>query len=277
MTTRAVTSKAKKLFFQRSPAAFAFLLIALPSAANAQLDFSDAVAAKIRTYPVKRQDGKVVPGKDGMPQPEAMAGKQPANLIELPAVPVNPMFPGGSILDSLARYQKQDPMAALAAMVALLKNGYMELDIEKVCQNDAVKLQYDQRGTLAAPVFQEAGLTALRQIVADGVKAEELERARNRLRDRYDAGLSPDRKKDQEMMQLLSAKRLAIAMRYNPRIKTAAFASLPRRDAKERFKAEVAKGKPVEGDLAIGPIELAVKVLVNRSEKKPLPASCKKR
>jgi hypothetical protein len=258
-------------------AAIAFLVAAVPTVGNAQLDFSDAVAAKIRTYPVKRQDGKTVPGKDGMPQPETMAGKQPGNLIELPAVPVNPNFPGGSILDSLARYQKQDPMAALAAMVALLKNGYMELDVEKVCHNDAIKLQYDHRGTMAAPVFQEAGLTALRQIVADGVKAEEMERAHNRLRDQYNSGLSTDGKKDQEMMQLLTAKRIAIAMRYNPRIKNQALVALRPREAKERFKAEVAKGKPVEGDLVIGPIDLAVKVLLNRSEKKPLPASCKKR
>jgi hypothetical protein len=252
-----------------------FAAVLLPAAAHGQIDFSNAVAVKIRTYPVKRDNGKVVPAADGMPQPESMQGKQPANLIELPAVPVNPMFPGGSILDSLVRYQKHDAVAALAAMIALLKNGYMELDLEKVCSNDAIKLQYTHRGTMAAPNYQEAGLTALKQIVADGVKAEELERARSRLRDRYNAGLSPDRKKDQEMIQFLDAKRLAIAMRYNPRLKNQAFASVARRDAKERFKQELAKGKPVDGDLAIGPVELTVRMRLARIEKKPVPAACR--
>lgn len=247
-----------------------------PITARAQFDFSDAVAAKIRTYPVRRENGRPVPGPDGMPQAEAAQGGRPANVQELPAVPVNPNFPGGSILDSLQRYQKQDPMAALSAMVALLKNGYMELEIEKICHIDAIKLQYDHRGTMAAPTFQQAGLTALRQVVADGVKAEELERAHNRLRDQYNSGLSTDRKKDEEMMQLLRAKRLAIAMRYNPRVKNAALAALPPRDVKERFKAEVAKGRPVEGELVIGPIELAVKAKLDRSDKKPLPPTCKK-
>jgi hypothetical protein len=252
-----------------------FAAAVVPALAYGQIDFSNAVAVKIRTYPVKRDNGKVVPAADGMPQPESMQGKQPANLTELPAVPVNPLFPGGSILDSLIRYQKQDATAALAAMIALLKNGYMELDLEKVCSNDAIKLQYEHRGTMAAPKYQDAGLTALKQIVADGVKAEELERARNRLRERYNAGLSPDRKKDQEMIRFLEAKRLAIAMRYDPRLKNQALASVARRDVKERFKQELAKGKPVDGDLAIGPVELSVRMKLSRTDKKPTPAACR--
>jgi hypothetical protein len=252
-----------------------FAIVLVPTVTHAQIDFANAVAVKIRTYPIKRDNGKAVAGADGMPQAESMQGKQPANLIELPAVPVNPMFPGGSILDSLVRYQKHDAAAALAAMTALLKNGYMELDLEKVCSNDAIKLQYDQRGTIAAPSFQQAGLTALKQIVADGVKAEELERARNRLRERYNAGLSPDRKRDQEMIQFLEAKRLATAMRYDPRLKNQALASLPPSDAKERFKQELAKGKPVDGDLAIGPVELSVRMKLSRTDKKPVPAACR--
>lgn len=256
-------------------AVLGLVIAVVPTAAHAQIDFANAVAVKIRTYPIKRDNGKAVPGADGMPQAESMQGKQPANLIELPAVPVNPMFPGGSILDSLVRYQKHDAVAALAAMIALLKNGYMELDLEKVCSNDAIKLQYDQRGTMAAPTFQQAGITALKQIVADGVKAQELERARNRLRERYNAGLSPDRKRDQEMIQFLEAKRLAIAMRYDPRLKNQAFASLERRDAKDRFKQELAKGKPIDGDLAIGPVELSVRMKLSRTDKKPTPAACR--
>ena len=275
-----MNTHAQKFSRRRSSLAFIRAAIAaaalLPSAAGAQFDFSGAVAMKLRTYPVKRENGRPAPGKDGMPQPESLSGGRPAGLQELPAVPVDEDFPGGSILDALQHYQKEDPMAALAAMVALLKNGYLEMEIEKSCVVDSVKFQYDQRSTLSAPTFQEAGLAALKQIVADGAKAEALERAYSRLLNGYNNGLSTDRKRDQDMMEVLRRMRYAIAMRYNPRVKTPALAALNTREAKERFKAEVAKGNPVEGELTIGPIELAIKAKMSRNPIKPPPASCKK-
>jgi hypothetical protein len=254
----------------------AVVALALPAVGSAQLDFADAVAVKIRTYPVKRQNGRPVPGPDGMPQPEALSGGRPANLAEFPAVPVDESFPGGSILDALQNYQKQDLMAALNALLALLRNGYMDLEIEKNCRVDVVKFQYDHQPTKVIPSVQETGLTALMQILADGVKAVELQRAYDRLQDRYNSGLSTDQKRDQEMMALLRNMRLAIAVRYNPRVNTPALAGLRPQEAKERFKAEVAKGKPVEGELLIGPIHLAVKAKLNSNAKKPLPPSCKR-
>jgi hypothetical protein len=254
----------------------AVALLTLPEIGSAQLDFADAVAVKIRTYPVKRQNGRPVPGADGMPQPEALQGGRAAGLVELPAVPVDENFPGGSVMDALQHYQKQDPMAALKATLALLRNGYMDLEIEKSCHVDLVKFQYDHQPTKVVPSVQEAGLTMLTQILADGVKAVELQRAYDRLQDRYNSGLSTDRMRDQEMMAFLQNIRLAIAARYNPRINTPAPAGVTPGEIKERFKAEVAKGKPVEGNLLIGPIHLAIKAKLNRVEKKPLPPSCKK-
>jgi len=167
-------------------------------------------------------------------------------------------------------------MGSLAAMVALLKNGYLEMEIEKRCAVDSVKFQYDQRSTASAPTFDEAGLAALKQVLADGAKAEEFERAHSRLVDRYNNGLSTDPRRDQELMEAVQRARYAIAMRYDPRIKTPALAALPPREAKERFKAEVAKGRPVEGDMTIGPVELHIKALVASAPKKPLPPSCGK-
>lgn len=257
-------------------ATLALVVLALPAIASAQFDFSDALSVKIRSYPIKRQNGRPVPGPDGMPQPEALQGGRPAGLVELPAVPVDETFPGGSVLDALQHYQKQDPMAGLEATLALLKNGYMDLEIEKTCRVDAIKLQYDHQPTKVVPSFQEAGLTQLGQILADGVKAVELQRAHDLLRDQYNNGLSTDPKRDQEMMALLRTKRLAIAMRYNPRIDAPLPAGVTPRELKERFKVEVAKGKPVEGNLLIGPIHLAIKAKLTSVEKKPLPPSCEK-
>lgn len=242
---------------------------------EAQFDFSNATAAKLRTYPIKRDKGRPAPGKNGMPQAEAVKGDKPANLTEFPALPVDPNFPGGSILDALQHYQKRDPVAALPAILALLTNGYLELEIEKPCYTDLVKLQYEHRPTQEVPSFQQAGLTVLIEILADGVAAADLLRAYDRLRENYNNGLSTDRKRDQETMATLQRLRLGLALRYDPRVETPALAGLTPRQVKERFKAEVAKGKPLEGSFAIGPIQLAVKAKVERTPQKPRPASCK--
>ena len=256
-------------------AAVLISLLALPATGAAQLDFAGAVSLKVRTYPVKLQNGKPVSGPDGMPQAEALQKGQPANLIELPAVPVDENFPGGSILDALRSYQKEDPMAALAALQALLKNGYTELEIEKTCQIDSVKLQYEHKPSHGFPAVGEAGLGAMMQLVLDGVKAAELARGEDRLTARYNSGLSTDGKRDQETIALLRSLRFAVALRYNPRVQAPGLESLPPQEAKERFKAEIAKGKPVEGDVHFGPLHLAVKAKLARSAKKPAPPGCK--
>ena len=265
-------SAARTAFVQ---AAVMISLLALPAIGRAQLDFSDAVAVKIRTYPVKRENGRPVPGKDGMPQPEALSKGQPANLQELPAVPVDENFPGGSVLAALTVYQKENPIAALPAILGLLRNGYIDLEIEKSCHIDAVKLQYEHKPGHGFPSVQEAGLTALMQILVDGVKAAELGRGEERLTTRYNNGLSTDRQRDQETIAMLRALRYAIAIRYNPRVIAPGIESLPPQEAKDRFKAEVAKGKPLDGDLQIGPLQLVVRVKLNRIEKTPLPPECK--
>ncbi|MFQ5881016.1 MAG: hypothetical protein ACE5I9_00900 [Candidatus Methylomirabilales bacterium] len=257
-----------------SGAAVLAVLLALPAPAGAQFDFADALAVKIRTYPVKRQDGRVVPGRDGMPQPQAVRDGRAVGLQELPALPVDENFPGGSILDAFQHYQKRDPLGALTPMLAVLKNGYLELDIEKPCHIDAIKIQYEYQPTEKVPSFQEAGLAAFMQIVADGVMAADLQRAYVRLRDRYNNGLSTDPKGDQDAMGLLQALRLVIAVRYNPRVVTPTLADIPPREAKERFKAEVAKGRPVEANLVIGPLRLAMKAKLHRREKSPPPPGC---
>jgi hypothetical protein len=263
-------------------AAIFVLIFACPVVAEAQFDFAGALTVKIRTYPIKREGGRPAPGKDGMPQPEALDKGRPANLQEFPAVPVAENFPGGSIMDALQFYQKTDAMAALAALQALLKNGYVELDIEKACHIDAVKLQYDHRPGHGFPSYEEAGLTALMQVLLDGVKAAELTRAEDRLRDRYNNGLSTNGPRDQETIAALQAMRLAIAIRYNPRINAKAAAESPSpqdaqaaQAAKDLFKAEVAKGKPLDGDLRIGPLHLVVKAKLDHHVKNPLPPSCK--
>lgn len=256
-------------------AAVMISLLALPAIGSAQLDFADAVTVKIRTYPVKRENGRPVPGPDGMPQPEALTKGRPANLMELPAVPVDENFPGGSVLAALTVYQKENPIAALPAMLALLRNGYIELEIEKSCHVDAVKLQFEHKPGHGFPYVQEAGLTALMQILVDGVKAAELGRGEERLTTRYNNGLSTDRQRDQETIAMLRALRYAIAIRYNPQVKAPGIESLPPQEAKDRFKAEVAKGKPLDGDLQIGPLHLVVRVKSTRIEKTPLPPECK--
>ena len=243
--------------------------------AVAQFDFAGAEAVKIRSYPVKRINGRPVPGPDGMPQPEEVRDGQPVGLQELPAFPVDEDFPGGSILDALQQYQKQDPLGALVPVLAVLQNSYLELVIEKRCYFDAVRIQFEQQPTKKVPSFKEAGLAALMRIVADGVMAADLLRAHNRLRDRYNNGLSRDPKGDQDAMELLRALRLAIALRYNPRVESPALAGIPPREAKKRFKAEVAKGRPVEGKLLIGPLHLVMKAKLDRSKKSPLPPGCK--
>jgi hypothetical protein len=256
-------------------AAVLIFLLVMPAIGRAQLDFSDAVTVKIRTYPVKRESGRPIPGPDGMPQPEALSNGRPANLQELPAVPVDENFPGGSVMAALAVYQKENPVAALPSILGLLKNGYIELEIEKSCHLDAVKLQFEHKPGHGFPSVQEAGLTSLMQILVDGVKAAELGRGAERLTARYNNGLSTDRSRDQETIAMLRALRYAIAIRYNPRVKAPGIESLPPQEAKDRFKAEVAKGKPIDGDLQIGPLHLVVKVKSTRIELKPLPPECK--
>lgn len=261
-----------KSIFRAAPL---LLILALPAGSSAQLDFADAVALKIRTYPVKRQNGRAAPGPDGMPQAEALQKGRPANLVEFPAVPVDESFPGGSILDALRNYQKEDPMAALAALQALMKNGYAELEIEKSCHFDNVKLQYEHKPSHGFPAFGEAGLGAMMQLLADGVKAAELARGEDRLTTRYNSGLSTDGKRDQETIALLRSLRFAIALRYNPRVSAPGLEKLPAQEAKERFKTEIAKGKPVDGEVGFGPLLLAVKAKLSRSDKKPPPPGCK--
>ncbi|OGQ81009.1 MAG: hypothetical protein A3F90_11790 [Deltaproteobacteria bacterium RIFCSPLOWO2_12_FULL_60_19] len=250
-------------------------VLGIAAIGEAQFDFSNATAAKLRTYPIKRDKGRPAPSKDGMPQAEAVKGGKPANLTEFPAVPVNPNFPGGSILDALQHYQKRDPVAALPAILALLSNGYLEVEIEKPCYTDLVKLQYEHRPTQEVPSVQQAGLTVLAEILADGVAAADLLRAHDRLKESYNNGLSKDRKGDQEKMAALQRLRLGLALRYDPRVETPALAGVPPRQAKERFKAEVAKGKPLEGGFTIGPIQLSVKAKVERTPARPRPPSCK--
>jgi hypothetical protein len=246
------------------------------SRVEAQFDFAGAQSVKIRTYPIKQEKGRAVLGQDGMPQALASSNGRPANLVELPAVPVNEDFPGGSILDALTQYQKQDSAAALAAILALLRNSYVELEIEKSCRVDAIKIQYDHRPSVAFPAFQEAGLTSIKQILADGAKASNLFRTEEFLRRRYNTGRSTNPEKDQETMALSRSLRLAIAQRYNPRVVAPALKGLSAQEAKERFKGLVASGKAVEGELFIGPLHLAVRARLEQSEKKPLPPTCKR-
>ena len=158
--------------------------------------------------------------------------------------------------------------------MAVLKNGYLELEIEKRCRFDGIKIQYEHQPTKEVPSFQEAGLAALMHIVADGVMAADLLRAHDRLVERYNSGLSTDRKGDQEAMGLLRSLRLAIALRYNPRVESPALAGLSLPKAKERFKADVAKGRPVEAKLIMGPLHLLIKARLDRKEKSPLPPGC---
>lgn len=246
------------------------------SRAQAQFDFAGAQSVKIRTYPIKQENGRAVLGQDGMPQALTSSGGRPANLVELPAVPVDEDFPGGSILNALTEYQKQNPAAALAAIVALLKNSYLELEIEKTCRVDAIKIQYDHRPSVAFPAFQEAGLTSIKQILADGAKVSDLFRTEEWLQRRYNTGRSTNPEGDQETMALLRSLRLAIAQRYNPRVVAPALKGLSAQAAKERFKGLVASGKAVEGELFIGPLHLAVRTRLDQSEKKPLPPTCRR-
>jgi len=246
------------------------------SRVEAQFDFAGAQSLKIRTYPIKQEKGRAVLGQDGMPQALASSNGRPASLVELPAVPVNEDFPGGSILVALTQYQKQDPAAALVAILALLKNSYLELEIEKTCRVDAIKIQYDHRPSVAFPAFQEAGLTSIKQILADGAKASDLFRTEEWLRRRYNSGRSTNLEGDQETMALLRSLRLAIAQRYNPRVVAPALKGLSGQAAKERFKSLVASGKPVEGELFIGPLHLTVRTRLDQTEKKPLPPTCRR-
>lgn len=256
--------------------AVAAVSVAAPPAA-AQFDFSDALSAKIRTYPVKRDKSRPVPGKDGMPQPEALRGGRPVGVTEFPALPLDQNFPGGSMLDALQHYQKQDALEGLTGMLALLKNGFLELEIEKFCHVDVIKLQYEHRPTKGVPSFEEAGLGLLMGIVADGAKAAELQRIHERLLEQYNSGLSTNRERDQETMAAVTKLRLVIAARYNPRVSAPFAAKLPPREAKERFKAEVAKGKPVAGELTMGALNLAVRAKLDHRAQSPLPAACKAR
>jgi hypothetical protein len=250
------------------------LCLTLPSPAHAQFDFADALAVKIRTYPVKRSDGKPVPGPDGMPQPEATSGGKPAKLKEFPDFPIDENFPGGSILASLQFYQKLDPLGAFEPVLAVLHNGYLEMDIEKPCRVDLVKIQFEQKPTEDVPSFREHGIVALMKIIADGAMAADLLRTHNDLRDRYNSGLSTTPKADQDEMAGLRTLRQLIALWYNPRVVSLAFKGLPPQDAKERFKAEVSKGQPLEADLVMGPLRLAMKGKVEQRTKSPAPAGC---
>lgn len=248
--------------------------LALPSPASAQFDFTDALVVKLRTYPVKRQDGKPVHGSDGMPQPEAVRGGRPVGLKELPAFPVDQNFPGGSILDALFQYHRRDPMAALDPVVALLKNGYLEMDIVKPCIVDAVKIQFEQKPTKAVPSFNEHGIASLMKILVDGTLAARLDRTSDRLRDRYNAGISTTPEADQNNMAALQVARFTIAKWYNPRVVSVAWKDLPPIEAKKRFKAEVLKGQPLETVLVMGPLRLAIRGKADRQKLTPPPAGC---
>ena len=255
--------------------AFAVLL-GMPASAWAQFDFADARAIKIRTYPVKRDGGKVVPGPDGMPQPKGGSARRPAGLKELPALPVDADFPGASILFAYSHYQKQDLLGSLEPILGIMENGYLEFDLVKPCHIDTIKLQYEHKPNESVPSFKEEGLASLVLFFAEGAASSDLLNAYTRLKNRYNNGLSADPKADHDIMTRLQALRLAIAVRYIPRVEAPAFEGLKPLEATKRFKAEVAKGKPVVGTLLIGSLELAVKAKLDRKSRSPVPAACKK-
>ncbi|MBI4573752.1 MAG: hypothetical protein HY713_10785 [candidate division NC10 bacterium] len=250
------------------------LLLVVPASLEAQVDFAGAVAVKIRTFPLKRAQGRPVLGRDGMPEPAAAVGGRPADVRELPTFPVDENFPGASILSALLHYQRRDPLGALAPVVAVLSNGYLELEIEKACHVDTVRIQVEHKPTPEVPAFTERGLGALMHVVTDAVMAADLQRAHTRLRDRYNSGLSTDRKGDQDAMTFFQALRLVIAQRYDPRVTSPALSGLPPAEAKNQFKAALAQGGPVEGDVLIGPLHLAMRAKQDRRDRRPAPPGC---
>ncbi len=249
-------------------------LLGVPSPAGAQLDFAGAAAVKIRTYPLKRVDGRLVAGGDGMPEPAEVRDGRPGGIAELPAFPVDENQPGGTILQALVHHHRRDPVGALRPVLAVLDNGYLELDIEKACQIDAVRIRYEHQPTPEVPSFREHGLAALMHVVTDAVAAADLHRAHGRLRDRYNRGLSTDPGGDQDAMALFQGLRLAIASRYVPAVTAPGLAGLPPGEARQRFKAALGQGAPLEAELEIGPIRLLVTVKLDRRQKRPAPPGC---
>ena len=250
------------------------VLLALPSPAAAQFDFADARTVKFTTYPVKRDEGKPVAGPDGMPQPKAIRGGRPVGLTELPSFLIRDDAPGAWMLDALQHYIKRDPIAGLAVLLAILENRYLELEVEKLCSRDTIKISYEHLPTEEVPAFKEAGLSSLMTLLADALRANDLQREYLGIRDRYNAGLTLTPKADQETIERLRGFRFGIALRYNPRVVHPALEDLPPPIAKELFKAAAAKGQPLETNLVIGPLYLAMLVKVDRIEMRPPPAGC---
>jgi hypothetical protein len=249
-------------------------ILALPHPALAQLDFTDSVAVRLVTYPVKRDGGSVVPGSDGMPRPASTRGGKPAGLNMIPTFPVHENAPGAWIIRAFRQYLKQDPVAFLGVVRALMDNGYVELHIAKRCATDVAKIQYEHLPTAEVPSFKEAGLTALMQIVADAAVAVNLGRMRYLLRDRYNAGLVIDPAGAQKAMARFYASQLGLASKYEPLVATPVLAHMPPGVVNEWFKAEVSEGKPVDGILLIGPLRVAIKALVSKKTTSPAPAGC---
>ena len=249
-------------------------LLLLPAPAMAQFDFADAVAVQIRTYPVKFKDGQMVPGPDGMPVPRARRGGKPAELTELPTFVIDESAPGAWMLDAFQHYMKQDPLAALAALLAVIENGYLEIEIDKRCSRDTARIAFEHIPTEGVPAFKEAGLAMLMKPLADAVMAAELQREYLALRDQYNTGLSIKPKDDQKTIDRLRLVRIAIGIRYNPRVLHPALDGLHPFVAKQVFKAALAKGEPLQATLVMGPIQLDMRAKVDRRAKRPLPAGC---
>lgn len=250
----------------------ALLLLSAP--AYAQFDFADAVAVQIRTYPVKFKEGQMAPGPDGMPLPRARRGGRPADLTELPTFAIDESAPGAWMLDAFQHYMKQDPLAALAALLALVENGYMEIEIDKRCSRDTARIAFEHLATEEVPAFKEAGLAMFMKPLADAVMAAELQREHVGLRDKYNTGVSKKPKADHDAIARLRAVRFAIGIRYNPRVVHPALDGLHPFVAKQVFKAALAKGEPLQATLVMGPIRLDMRAKVERRAKRPLPAGC---
>ncbi|MDV2502325.1 MAG: hypothetical protein RX318_00010 [bacterium] len=249
-------------------------LLALPAPAYAQFDFADAFAVQIRTYPVKFKDGQMVPGPDGMPQPKGGSARRPAELTELPTFAIDASAPGAWMLDAFQHYMKQDPLAALAALLAVIENGYLEIEIDKRCSRDTARIAFEHIPTEGVPAFKEAGLAMLMKPLADAVMAAELQRESLALRDQYNTGLSKKPKADQKAIARLRVVRFAIGARYNPRVVHPALDGLHPFVAKQVFKAALANGEPLQATLVMGPIRLDMRAKVERRAKRPLPAGC---
>jgi hypothetical protein len=204
-------------------------ILALPRTALAQLDFTNSVAVRLVTYPVKRDGGSVVSGSDGMPQPTSKRGGKPTSLNMLPTFPVHENAPGAWMIRAFRHYLRQDPVAFLGVVRALMDNGTWNSISPSAALRTSRKSSTNTSRRRRSPPLKEAGLTALIQIVADAAVAVNLGWMRDLLRDRYNAGLVIDPAGAQEAMARFYASQLGLANKYDPLVATSALAHLPPR------------------------------------------------